>query len=193
MESTSNSKPQPDAAPDDGQPFEVECIPGTDDIRRHIFHPQMYRPGGNGPVGLEIVGEFIFSEQNGRRESVVWSKYCATPRETHELGFAKAARDLAQKMAGYRRSSSEYVGFIESDAAKIRSVAPALFDVLHVPAESRPHAEIEMSADVTQIVSDNLDAEERAAIQRDQLSAKQARMIAIAKLRRVFSPLVQPT
>lgn len=121
---------------------------------------------------------------------MVWTKYCASQFDTHALGIAKAQKDFADKLAGRRKTSNEYRGFIEALSGDVRSVMPKLYEIFHVPKEGRPHAEVDISPDMETIVNANLDADERKGTPNGTLSRKDARTHAILKLMHVFSPLV---
>jgi hypothetical protein len=177
------------------QCYDVEHIPDGDDVQRHIFYPQSFRAHGNGPPGDEIVGGFVFAQQNGRRaDSVIWTKYCRSAAETCELGFRKAERDNARVLEAGRelKEPKVYRGYIQANAGNVRTVIPDLFRVVHMPGEGIHHAEVEMDDQFIQLVNSNLEPEERTKIRGGVLGKKDAMIHAIFRLMQTFGPLTPP-
>lgn len=117
---------------------EVEQIPDSDDLSRHIDFPHKYRSDE------DLIWPNVFEFPNGNKESLVWRKYKPTIEEVHGLGCEREAAKKASK------PEWSYKGAITTTAGSIRSIKSKRghgFKVAHEPIEGIYHAEIERAND----------------------------------------------
>jgi len=67
---------------------EIESIPASDDVSRHLFFPHMLK---NSEILWKRV--FQFQPENNYCESVVWRKYAQSILDVHVLGSIKVKKD----------------------------------------------------------------------------------------------------
>lgn len=144
---------------DDNQPIEVEVIPDTDQVSRHIERPFSY----NDVAGIIWQSAFAFP---GGVESICWHKYAPPPDQIHLLGKQREEKKRQTK------PDMKYVGFISSrDVGEIRSHLTKNghgFTVTHEPGDGqgKHHGEVKYKlADGATSLSKGEKADLRVAIQ----------------------------
>lgn len=87
---------------------------------------------------------FKFTEKNNRAESLTWRRFAPSDDDVHAIGASDVESRNVRRRAE-NKELQEYRGFIEAEAATLRSVQSARghrVEITHEPSEGCHHAHI---------------------------------------------------